>query len=356
MVEAGSLAVVGVVQEQHPDRARLYAAWRGIDWPILVDSLNLLDLSAVPIVLGLDERGVVRETRPRPGDLARFVGATYSAIETPPGLNDAVVPTGAPAAFFEGDYTRALELFAGDDPRDVFRRGVAHRARADSERRRPGDEQAAIDLWYEALRREPNQYIWRRRLQQYGPRLDQPYDFYGWVEEARAAIRARGGEPPVLAAEPMGAEVAAWSDGGEVPDPDPDGRLSRDERLVDVEVAVTPPAVPPGGRARVRATFRLRDARWNNEADPLQLSLRLAAGAALGEGRLVHPQAPAAESSEVRTIEFEIRAPDLAPDGDLEISAYAVYSVCEESGGVCLFVRRDLRIAIRIDSAATPIR
>ncbi|MCH8851876.1 MAG: hypothetical protein IID41_04415, partial [Planctomycetes bacterium] len=56
-VKSGDLVVLGVVQEQHPDRAKLYKQWRQIDWPILVDSLNLLDLAVVPVPVAIDESG-----------------------------------------------------------------------------------------------------------------------------------------------------------------------------------------------------------------------------------------------------------------------------------------------------------
>ena len=43
---------------------------------------------------------------------------------------------------------------------------------------------------------DPNQYIWRRRIQQYGPRLDKPYPFYDWgAASAREEIAARGETP-----------------------------------------------------------------------------------------------------------------------------------------------------------------
>ena len=37
--------------------------------------------------------------------------------------------------------------------------------------------QGHLALRKQALALDPNQYIWRRRLQQYGPRLDKPYAF-----------------------------------------------------------------------------------------------------------------------------------------------------------------------------------
>ena len=59
--------------------------------------------------------------------------------------------------------------------------------------------QRAIDAWGQALAIDPNHYIWRRRIQQYGPRLIKPYPFYDWVEQAAREIRARGETPVELA-------------------------------------------------------------------------------------------------------------------------------------------------------------
>ena len=66
----------------------------------------------------------------------------------------------------------------------------------------------AVEHWERALALDSNQYIWRRRIQQYGPRLDKPYPFYDWIPEARADIEARGQSPVTLAVEPAGAEFA----------------------------------------------------------------------------------------------------------------------------------------------------
>ena len=58
-VKAGKLVAIGVVQEQHPERALLYRQWRNLDWPIFVDSLNLLDLEVVPVPIAIDTTGRV---------------------------------------------------------------------------------------------------------------------------------------------------------------------------------------------------------------------------------------------------------------------------------------------------------
>ena len=176
-------------------------------------------------------------------------------------------------------YARALAL----DPADknaLFRLGVAHRMRHESARRRPGDFQAAIDAWGRALELDPNQYIWRRRIEQYGPRLAKPYAFYDWVAQAKAEVSRRGEMPISLTVEPYGSELA-----GPVRDIvaetsfplelDPKGRIQRDEqRLIEAEVVVVPRRVRPGQAARVHVIFRpssTLDAHWNNESTPLRV-------------------------------------------------------------------------------------
>jgi len=34
--------MVGILEEQNPDRARLFMQWKQMGWPLLVDSYNLL--------------------------------------------------------------------------------------------------------------------------------------------------------------------------------------------------------------------------------------------------------------------------------------------------------------------------
>ena len=58
--EAGKLQMLGIIQEQHPDRCRLFMQWMQMDWPILVDSLDLLQIGVVPMTVTIDEHGIVR--------------------------------------------------------------------------------------------------------------------------------------------------------------------------------------------------------------------------------------------------------------------------------------------------------
>ena len=84
---------MGVVQEQHADRAWLYRQWRKLEWPIYVDALNTLDLAVVPIVVAIDESGIVRHDRITPERLAvDFVSVEYPAAAIPPSYSRVVEP------------------------------------------------------------------------------------------------------------------------------------------------------------------------------------------------------------------------------------------------------------------------
>ena len=64
-VKEGKLALLGIIQEQHPDRCRLLAQWMGFKWPILQDPISVLEPLAVPILVAIDEHGIVRSTKPQ---------------------------------------------------------------------------------------------------------------------------------------------------------------------------------------------------------------------------------------------------------------------------------------------------
>jgi hypothetical protein len=49
-VKDGKLVLLGVIQEQHADRCRLLAQWKGFRWPILHDPINVLEATGVPIL------------------------------------------------------------------------------------------------------------------------------------------------------------------------------------------------------------------------------------------------------------------------------------------------------------------
>ncbi|MHC4939372.1 MAG: hypothetical protein ACYTHK_10415 [Planctomycetota bacterium] len=324
----GDIALAGVVQEQHADRARLYAQWRGIEWPILVDSLNLYGFKVVPISMALDEAGRVVIPRIRSREqFGEFLAAPAAkpAKRTPHAYEPGV------RAFLDGKLDDAVAAF-GDSP---FRLGVALRARWESDARKAGDAQGAVDAWFAALQQDPNQYIWRRRIQQYGPRLGKPYNFYGWIAQARKQIRERGETPLPLRVEPRGAELIDKRGKAAISrtDKDPEGKVLRDAKEhIAIETIVTPPVAKPGQRVRVRFVFRPKTAKWNFEGEPLTVSVA---------GKVVEADLIDATSNELRVLECEI---EIEP-GQEKIRAYALYDLCIED--VCVYLRRDLEIPLK---------
>jgi len=379
--------MVGIVLEQHPERARLFMQWKEMGWPVLVDSLDLLELSVVPVTVLIDEYGVVRRVRARAAEADRIEAEFLEREFEPPAVQPvSPVPPdlAATRAIAEASGDARLWQAHGDaafvwrgaegleesaaayreagriDPglaTGWFRLGVALRARYDGGDGRPADFQAAVDAWSSALDLDPNQYIVRRRIQQYGPRLDKPYPFYDWVETARDAILARGERPVPLPVEPGGAEFAAPATefrpdpGGEV-DPDPDGRIHRDQgEFVRVEATVVPGMVGPGEAARVHVAFRpdgSTQAHWNNEAGDLVVWLDPPEGWAVDRRRLSVPNPADAVSDETRRVELELRAPEDAAGATVTVPAHALYYVCEGERGACLYRRQDFRVGIRV--------
>ena len=237
-----------------------------------------------------------------------------------------------------------------------FRLGVAYRRRHDSNSRQPGDFEKAVEHWTAALDANPNQYIWRRRIQQYGPRLDKPYPFYDWVPRARAEIRAAGAVPAALIVEPGGAEFAQPAREFEAAvreavNPDERNRiLPDDERFVWVETVVVPTRIEAGKTGRVHLEFRPNDsvdAHWNNESEGLVVWIDSPDGWTLERPLLTFPNPPRATSNEVRRLEVEFQAPAGAT-GTQTLSSYALYYVCEGRDGTCVYRRQDIPITVSI--------
>lgn len=379
------LVVIGVTQEQHPERCQLFAQWHGIDWPILHDPINLMGATAVPYFIAIDEHGVVRATRSRvqsfeddflsqsfeqpqqKGSLINFGPDSLSKIADLAKDNDDALAWrdyGDALLLWEhprplekviAAYKKSLELSA-EDGRTDFRLGVAYRMRFESEEAREGDFQLAVNGWQTALQKDPNQYIWRRRIQQYGPRLDKPYPFYDWVESARSEITSRGETPIELAVEPQGAELAQPARqlveeqfGDDLPArlKDDDGRVNRDtSSLVGMRTVVVQ------GTGRTSSAFQVHleffpnnKVHWNNETDPMVVWIEPHADWAFDKRGSIIQNNENPESNESRSVQFEIRANEPLEE-TRTLKGYALFNVCEEQGGQCLFLRRDFEIEL----------
>ena len=376
LVEQGLLNVVGIIQEQHPERARLFMQWKEMEWPLLVDSLNLLGVTGAPITLFLDEAGVIQAINPRQGDLAGFM-KQKPAVQEPgkwsrPTLDfllsdrDEKGQTLWDRQFLWGGEEGLGRAISGylktlfetpDDAKAHFRLGVAYRSRYDGESRREDDFLLAIKHWGKALNLNPNQYIWRRRIQQYGPRLSKPYSFYDWIHEARREIDARGDLPVALGVEPGGAEFAYPETSFSATDleaenPDLEGRIHRDKaQLVSLETVAVPDTVQPGDAVRIHLTLRPdqeREVHWNNEVEDLLVWVDEDEAWQVEKSlhRYLVPENPV--SAETRQLEFEVRTPEQGNSGRHEIRGYVLYYVCEDVNGQCLYRRQDFSVPISI--------
>ncbi len=381
-VENGELVVLGVVQEQHAERARLYRQWRQFQWPIAQDAITKLDLAAVPIPVLIDEHGIVRNRRPRPGQLAAFVKSQFAAPDSVPpaipaeratpgywrsvvasnGEQDRAAKTELADTLIHfgnaRDTTAAIEAYEAllgqdeDNGKLHFRLGVAYRKRFDSEMRQPGDFEEASRHWTRAVQIDPNQYIWRRRIEQYGPRLIKPYPFYDWIDEAIAEIRRRGEKPIELTVPLTGSEIAEPSrqmDSVAVAfsEPDPEDRIEIDsDHLIRIETAVVPATIKPGGTARVHLVMIPDSGKWNNESEGVRVWIKDAEGATVSTRGFQLPNPEVPESSEPRAVDFEVRAGDHAGSGKLH--GYALYFACVNETGQCLYRRQDFEIPIVI--------
>ena len=362
LVKDGRLLVAGLAPEQHGDRMALFLQWKGMeDMPVMLDSYNLLGLKVVPTTLLIDEAGIIRHRNPSPQDLSDFLGAPRAEVgSAPPAprLSPSWKGAAQRLADLESLMTRVPKSpEARPDAAAIhFQLGVAFRKRYDSSLRKDDDFSVAVEHWRRALEIDPSNYIWRRRLQQYGPRLDKPYPFYNWIDQAREEITARREKPRPLVAEPSGAELALPAGNSpsaappdETPHPDPDGKLPRETgALFSFSKTIVPHTTKPGTAARVfveTAPLPTHRAKWNDEAGLSSIRVVAPAGWTAHPAVLTLPPHGGPDPlHEARRVEFELRrdkdtpASDEPPVGTLQVFTH----VCHGREGTCEFRRRDV--------------
>ena len=357
--------------------------WKQFDWPLLWDPFNLLELPAVPITVVLDAEGVIRLLQPKLDRAADVMGVVRDGFErlasapfvpSPVPGREALVAPAADDASAWSDHAVALALWGGPDRLDDavaaagratagdgdgrawFRRGVILRMRHDSTQRQDSDFAQGTDSWTRALDADPANYVWRRRLQQYGPRLAKPYAFYDWIISARDEIEERGGRPVALTAEPEGAEFAEPLSGEERPEngspPPPDPRIVEDEAWIDITVNAVPSRVRPADAVRVHVDLRpgaSNEIHWNNEAGPGGFWVEPPPGWTV-QPEFQELEVPReATSDERRHLEFEVRVPVSASPGTHRFEAQTLYAVCDDETGVCMIRRRTIPITVLVD-------
>ncbi len=391
-VENGSLALLGVIQEQHAERCQLFAQWKGFEWPILHDAINVIGPRAVPIVVAIDEGGIVRAVNPKPDAFATFMASNDVVDDSPSATrtasrqhlyeqaiklaNSDPKETKANREFGDGlilwgsddDLDAAVNAYqraakqTPDDGASHFRLGVALRRRYESSLRKPDDFPQAVAHWNRALEIDPNHYIWRRRIQQYGPRMTKPYAFYDWVNQAQSEIRARGDEPVPMRVELTRAELAFPAKRTDfLPDsakePDPEDKISRDTKgLVRMVATVVPPSAKPNSTVRVFLEMEpdaSRDVHWTNDAGPMVIwvdsDTSQAGSMRVEKSTWEVTNTESATSHETRTVEFEAQLPDDLGDS-AELSGYVLYYVCVGESGTCVYLRKDISVSIKNSS------
>ena len=390
LVADDKLVVLGVVQEQHAERARLYKQWKQYSFPIVQDAFTGLGLAVVPVPVLIDEHGYVAKTRVRPGEIESLVAKPAESPNSPaPALDprhvnvdwlkanskgkptiefsiamgDALIRSNSARATKEaiGWYRSSAAALVGQADMDLmglvqFRTGVAYRLlfdQADPSQQDPADFSNASAAWSRALESNPNQYIWRRRIQQYGPRQIKPYPFYDWVETAQKEIKQRGESPVQLAVPLSGAEIAQPGRRFETvaateKNPDPNAKITKDNgELIRFSATVVPQEFAPGKSVRVHLRFDPGVGKWSNESEEMLVWINESKSGNRSASRLVHPNAKESSSSESRTLEFEFETSQDADQG-FEITGYAVFNVCKTDDGQCLYRRQDFTIPIEV--------
>ncbi|MFH1416737.1 MAG: TlpA disulfide reductase family protein [Planctomycetota bacterium] len=385
-VDTGKLVVIGVAQEQHADRCRLFAQWHGIDWPILHDALNLTGVEKVPTLVAIDEHGLVRNTQPDADSIvAEFITKTYDAPKVAPFIGPDKLPDPRATRRYAGEARRAEEwrehgnalILAGKpaqideaidkaypqvigrepgDADSLFRLGVAHMIRHESPQRRPDDFQSAIDAWRKAHGLRSRNEVFHRRIQQYGPCVDKPFAFYGWVATARKAIVDRGDESVALQSWPCEIERAKpakkfkYDKKQRGPSLDEHEKANEDR---DGLVGLSYVAVPGTEQEHKRIVQELmvlrpdaaRGIEWAESADPPRLWLEKPKTGRVSKLFVECAKAPGDSSENDRVLTFAVRLPS-KKGKSLTVRGTLVYSVRQGGEGAPQTLSRDVKIKI----------
>ena len=106
-----------------------------------------------------------------------------------------------------------------------------------------------------------------------------------------------------------------------------------------------------GISTRAHLTFRpnlQRKAHWNNEAEDMVFWVNPPDGWEVDVRHVTVERPPQVVSQEPRRVEFEIRGPENAPVGGVVVPGDALYYVCEDVDGTCLYRRQDVAIELEV--------
>ena len=294
-----------------------------------------MGVAVVPIFIGIDEHGIVRNTKLRPGGLEKFLAQEFDAPENvAPTLDKetnfvklAAEDSSSENLCLAGDqemlfrtsksksYDKAIAAYEAaleKEPKNgtiLFRLGAAYRQRYDEQSHDDADFDLASKYWTMALASNPGQYIWRRRIEQYGPRLQKPYPFYDWVGTAIKEIKERGDTPVELTVELTQSELADRSKpnyANEDAKPESTEDITRDDgEFISIESTMVPGYVEAGKPATIHMRLVPTGAKWNNESTPLTVWVE-SDGAKLSKQLLTFDNPNKPDSKENRSLEFDI--------------------------------------------------
>jgi tetratricopeptide (TPR) repeat protein len=318
----------------------------------------------------IDEHGIVRNNRAHPDDLVPFMERNFQP-NSEPVKADASLPkqpseverlidsgnqflnSGDPEQISQAieAFDKAFQLDAKNG-KSLFSLGVAYRARYDSGHAQPGDFKKAAHFWTQALATNPNQYIWRRRIQQYGPRQIKRYAFYDWINTAIREIKERGETPIELTVPLSTAEVSKphntfQINQAEATNPDPEAKITLDDaNRAKLTAVVMPSEVKPGRPIRVHLSIAPNAVKWNNEAGPMIIWINESSNGT-PEARLIELPVPAEPATdETRTVEFEFLTAEDQPK--CLIDAYLLFYACDQDGS-CYYLRQNFNIAVALN-------
>src|SRR5262252_440632 len=89
-------------------------------------------------------------------------------------------------------------------------------------------------------------------------------------------------------------------------------------------------------------------AHWNNEVAGLRLWINAEQGWQANSHLFALPNPPQPTSRETRTLEFELLAPAESAPGTYALRVYALYYVCEDVNGTCLYRRQDIPLQVKV--------
>jgi len=224
-----------------------------------------------------------------------------------------------------------------------FRKGVALRMQYDKSGNLI-DFQKSVREWEKALEINPSQYIWRRRIQQYGPQSDKPYPFYDWVDEAQKTITKRGETPIKLRVNLTSSERASpkkkWVQTLLEKEPDPKNKLTVDADDFEILPVVIAATGHKKNTYRVHIVMRPKGTfSWNNEGAEMKVWLGENSGHV--KGFTLPNNTKSATSVEHRSAEFEW----IASSKD-SVKGYVVFHVCSKNDGICTVLRKDFQLTL----------